>query len=135
MYKRRWLIFYISLWVICAILIIWALQGCGGSTLTGNIIKPNTQIQDVKVSCMQEGLINQNVFKYTFKYDDSYPPTIYVYITGEWNKLDDKNQESTLYDIGRIWHACNPDNLAVLTVLAYDINDMAIMAVFVSKGD
>lgn len=131
-YKHRCVIFHV-VFIIIAILII--LQGCAGSTLTGDIIKPDTQIKDVKVSCMQECLMKQNIFKHTFKYDDSYPPTIYVYITGEWNKLDDETQDSVLNAIGTLWHECNPDNLAVLTVMAYDVNDMPVKAVFVSKGE
>jgi len=123
-------------------LIIWLLcmvQGCTksipSSTLSGDVIKENKTIKDPQVACLQDSIKKQSIFKHTFKYDDSYPPTLYVYITGEWNYLDDYNRESTLTAIGKMWQKCNPDNQAVLTVMAYDSNNIPLLAIFVTKED
>ena len=109
------------------------LYGCASSTLSGDIIKAEKTMDDPQVACLQDLIKKQTIFKHTFKYDDSYPPTLYVYITGEWNKLNDEAKDSTLSAIGKYWHQCNPDNLAILTVMAYDSNNMPVLAVFVSK--
>ena len=113
--------------------LIWILLGCASSTLTGDIIKEDKTIKDPQVACLQDSIKKQSIFKHTFKYDDSYPPCLYVYITGEWNTLDDATKDSTLNAIGKYWHQCNPDNMAILTVMAYDSNNMPVLAVFVSK--
>jgi hypothetical protein len=120
---------------ISVVFLIWLLctmAGCGVSTLIGKVIKENTTIKNPQVSCLQDSIKKQSIFKHTFKYDNSYPPCLYVYITGEWNSLDDESKESTLNAIGKYWHKCNPDNMAILTVMAYDSN-MPVLAVFVSK--
>jgi len=122
-------------YIIVLVLILWMLYGCGGSALLGDVIKENKTIDDPKVSCMQDSIKKQTIFKHTFKYDDSYPPTLYVYITGEWNSLDDEARESTLTAIGKIWQSCNPDNQAVLTTMAYDSNNIPLLAIFVTKED
>jgi hypothetical protein len=113
--------------------ILICLYGCSKSTLSGKVINENKTIEDPQVACLQDSIKKQTIFKHTFKYDDSYPPTLYVYITGEWNNLSDETKESTLIAIGKQWHRCNPDNLVVLTIMAYDLNNTPAMAVFVSK--
>ena len=130
---RNMLFAYIALALILCLLVV--LYGCGGSTLSGDIIKENKTIDDPKVACLQDSIKKQTIFKHTFKYDDSYPPTLYVYITGEWTSLDDEARESTLTALGNMWQSCNPGNNAVLTVMAYDSNNIPLLAVFVSKED
>jgi len=123
---------------ISVVFLIWLLLpiiGCGGSTLTGDVIKENKTIDDPKVACLQDSIKKQTIFKHTFKYDDSYPPTLYVYITREWNSLDDEARDSTLTVIGKMWQSCNPENWTVLTVMAYDSNDIPLLAVYVTKED
>lgn len=135
MNKKDWKVIGIFIAVVFLIWLLVSMIGCGGSTLTGDVIKENKTIDDPKVACLQDSIKKQSIFKHTFKYDDGYPPTLYVYITVEWNSLDDEAQESTLVSIGKMWQSCNPDNHAVLTVMAYDSNNLPLLAVFVTRED
>lgn len=135
MSKQIWKKIGAVIGIVALIWILICMIGCAGSTLSGDVIKENKTIDDPQVACLQDAMKKQSVFKHTFKYDDSYPPTLYVYITGEWSSLDDNAKESTLNAIGKEWQRCNPDNMAVLTVLAYDSNDIPVMAVYVTRED
>lgn len=135
MNKQKWTISIIAM--IMSICISLTMLGCTktipSSSLSGDVIKENKTIKDSKIACLQDAIKKQSMFKHTFKYDDSYPPTLYVYITGEWSSLDDKARDSTLIAIGKMWQSCNPENRAVLTVMAYDSNNIPLLAVFVTR--
>jgi hypothetical protein len=111
------------------------ISSCGTMSSTEDTIKLGEEIRDPQVSCLQSAIVKDTLFKSDFKYDNSFPPTITVYIKGEWNSLSDEEKEERLKDVGRKWHECNPNNTAQVTIFAYDINNMPILAVFVMKGE
>lgn len=133
-------VFIISLIITIIIIIIvlalaFSLQSCRSiKTFTGeDIIAPTIVIEDKKVTCLQEFLKKQTIFKSEFRYDNSYPPTIYVYMSTDWNTLNDDSKDLALRAIGWQWYKCNPDSSGPVTVIVYNSNEMPIKAVFVNK--
>ena len=110
------------------------IDGCSVPILE-KVIKVDDKIKDSEVSCLEDFIINGALFKPDFKYDNSYPPSVTVYVTGKWNNLDDNSKEEQLKDVGRKWHECNPDNMTQVTIMAYDVNDMPVLAVYVMRGE
>lgn len=116
-----------SLLVLC-IFIMFTIS----CTSPDTIIKPDHDTGDVKISCMQVVLSNNQNFQPEFKFDKDIPELV-VYAKGAYANLSDKGKDSALEAVGRQWQSCYPDDFRPMTLWLKDVNHMIITVIFVTK--
>ena len=96
------------------------------------IIKPDSDTGDVKISCIQEALSNNQTFQQEFKFNQE-SPELTVYAKGAYSNLSDGEKDVVLEAIGKQWQLCYPDDFRPMTLWLKDINDTIITVIFVTK--
>lgn len=101
-------------------------------TTPDTIIKPDHDIGDVKISCIQEVLSNNQNFQQEFKFNEN-GPELTVYAKGAYSNLSYNEKDVVLEAIGKQWQSCYPDDFRPMTLWLKDINDTIITVIFVTK--
>ena len=115
--------------VLFAAMFIIFIMSC---TTTDTIIKPDHDTGDVKISCIQEALSNNQNFQQEFKFNVN-SPELTVYAKGAYANLSDSEKNAVLEGIGKQWQLCYPDDFRPMTLWLKDINDTIITVIFVTK--
>lgn len=99
---------------------------------SNEIIKPDHDTGDVKLSCMQEVLSDNQNFQQEFKFDENIPE-LTVYVKGAYSNLSFNKKDAVLVELGNQWQSCYPDDFRPMTLWLKDFNGTIITVIFVTK--
>lgn len=117
--------------IIIALFISLFIVSCLGGT-GEQIVKPDQDMDDPKLTCMQQVLVDHQIFQQDFVYKHE-TPELTVFAKGKYATLSDEDKDAVLESIGRQWQSCYPDDFRPMTLWLKDINDMIITVIFVTK--
>lgn len=115
--------------ILFVLLMIVFITSC---SISNKLIEADHDTGDVKISCMQKALSNNQNFQQEFKFNQDSPELI-VYAKGAYSNLSDSKKDAVLEDIGKQWQSCYPDDFRPMTLWLKDINDTIITVIFVTK--
>lgn len=115
---------------ILIVSILFFILSCAGPG--EKVIKPDQDTGNTNLSCMQQVLVDHEIFQQQFKFNPALPE-LTVYAKGAYANLSDEDKDAVLESIGRQWQACYPDDFRPMTLWLKDVNDMIITVIFVTK--